>query len=754
MSQQLGNSLRILVLRGTFVALAMLAFAGLLLEHARGADLAEQAHSLRKVPADVSFYSASMRLKEQWHNFLSSKAYAKLMEIPLVQVAKMQISYQWQQSEEPTISKFRDYFESPAGKDGVAVLKEMFSDEWFMYGGADITESLKLFRELNSIRRTSQFPIRAVGTTGEDNDKGKSSTERNINRVIEVLDKHANTFKVPTVVMGFRIKDQARAKRELDEVHSLIRNAMDAEQPELAAHLQRDQIGGHEFLTLRLDSSMLPWDKLREAAKMLDDEQFEKLRGFISKHKLAIALGVADEFVILSIGESTDHLEKIGQGQVLADHAAIKRLQKHAGQRIVALQYLGKSFAQSLGSANQTLEDIAVAAEEGLAKAKISDEHRKEIVADIRGLNLARYLPQPGDTSGVAFLTGRGYESFQYADAKRPMMDSSKPLTILNHVGGNPMLVVASRSKQNIQDYEDAVAWLKKTAGHLEKIAEEKAKPDDWAKYQKFRDRAIALLQRLDQTNREHLYPALADGQGAFVMDVSAKSTQWFKQMPESPKPLPMLEMAFTASVSDAERLRQGVSAYIDVAREAYHLLKDIHPKEMPELKVPKAIISDLSDGGKLYSYSLPKKWGVDPQVAVNAGLTEKFVAVSLMPKTTERMLQDAPLKIDTSLKLDRPAAMVAHIEFAKFIDTLRPWIDYGVDVASGKLRLHKPEEGNDNERRAAEQNPIMLQMGFVVPQVQQFLEVCTVLRSVSAITYEEDGVWVTHSETHIEDLK
>ena len=325
---------------------------------------------------------------------------------------------------------------------------------------------------------------------------------------------------------------------------------------------------------------------------------------------------------------------------MLADTPAIKRLEKHADQRVVSIQYVSKAFAKSLGSANKTMEDIAGAAEQALEKAEVSEEQRKQIVDDIRGLNLARYMPEPGDTSGVAFLTDRGYEGFQYNDGKRPMMDSSKPLTILSHVGGSPLLLVASRSKQNIQDYEEAIAWLKKTAAHVEKIAEEKSEPDEWAKYQEIRKRAIVLLERLDKANREHLYPALADGQGAFVLDLEAKSKQWFKKMPESPKPLPMFELAFVGSVSDAERLRQGVAAYIDVAVEAYKLVKEFNPKEMPELKLPKATVSEISGGGKLYSYPLPKKWGVDPQVAVNAGLTDKFVAVSTMPKTTERLLQ------------------------------------------------------------------------------------------------------------------
>lgn len=349
-------------------------------------------------------------------------------------------------------------------------------------------------------------------------------------------------------------------------------------------------------------------------------------------------------------------------------------------------------------------------------------------------------------------MTDRGYEGFQYTDGKRPMMDSSKPLTILNHVGGSPLLMFASRSKQNIHDYEETVAWLKKTAVHVEQIAEEKAEPDDWAKYQEIRKKAIVLLERLDKANREHLYAALADGQGAFVLDVQAHSKQWFKQMPESPKPLPMFELGFAAAVSDAERLRQGVSTYIEVAVEAYNLIKEFNSKEMPELKMPTASVSEISGGGKLYTYPLPKKWGVDPQVAVSAGLTDKAVAVSTMPKTTERLLSEVTPDFDTSLKLDRPAAVVTHIAFAKSIAAIRPWINYGIDVASGKLKVRK--EGEDDEDKPADPNPVMLQMGFVVPQVHQLLDVLSTLRSATAIVYEEDGLWVTHSETRIQDLK
>ncbi|HEX5472696.1 MAG TPA: hypothetical protein VFW73_12470 [Lacipirellulaceae bacterium] len=745
MARQLAIWRRNWLLYMAMAALAAMSATNAPLVGAKAADLAEQAHSLRKVPADAAFYSASLRLREQWHAFKSSKAYAKLMEIPLVQFAKMQVEFQWQQSEQPAVAKFRGYVQSPAGQDGVAVLKEMFSDECFVYGGRDIVESLKLFTEFNSLRSTVQLEAMA---------KGKTPEEISINRGLEILDRHSSTFKLPTIVLGSRIKDKARAQRELDEVHSLIRNALDENQPNIAAHLQREQIAGHPFLTLRLDGSMLPWDQVREAAKSLDDEQFAKLKTFIMKHKLTVALGVTDEFVLLSISESTDHLEKLGQGAVIADAVPLKRLAKHADQRVVGIQYVSKAI-QAFNSPQRSLDNLAVMAEQALESLKVSGEHRKQIADDIRSLNVSKYMPQPGNTSGICFLTSRGYESFYYNDGHRPMMDSSKPLTILSHVGGSPMFLFASRSKQNIKDYEQTVDWLKKTTLHVEQIAEEKSDPDHWAKYQELRKRIVGLLKRIDQANRTDLYPALADGQGAFIFDVSAKSKQWFDKMPESPTPLPMLEMAFVAGVSNADLLRQGVTAYIDVARDAYKMVRELNPNKMPELRMPMAKVSNLLGGGKLYSYPLPKKWGVDPQVAVNAGLTDKFVAVSLMPKTTERLLTETAPDFDTSLQLGRPAAMVVHVEFAKFIDALRPWIDYGVDVATGKLKVHK--EGNAEEgdqQPTPEQSQKMMMLGAVVPQIQQFLDVATVFRSVTSVTYEEGGQWVTHSETHIQDLK
>jgi hypothetical protein len=124
------------------------------------------------------------------------------------------------------------------------------------------------------------------------------------------------------------------------------------------------------------------------------------------------------------------------------------------------------------------------------------------------------------------------------------------------------------------------------------------------------------------------------------------------------------------------------------------------------------------------------------------------------MPETTERLLGSTELEIDTALDLDRPAAMVMHFKFAELIKSIRPWIDYGLGVATGAIKAEDEVDEADEDEEAKEPSAAMIQLGMVMPQVYQFLDVISAMKSATSITYEEDGVWVTHSETHIEDLK
>ena len=126
------------------------------------AELAEQARSLRMVPADAAVYSASLRIKEQLDIFLDSEAFDQLMQIPVIQLVKVQVTFQWQQAALPQVAQVKEYIESPEGQEAVELLKEMFSEEMFLYGGADVAASLDLFMELNALRRTARLEAMAA----------------------------------------------------------------------------------------------------------------------------------------------------------------------------------------------------------------------------------------------------------------------------------------------------------------------------------------------------------------------------------------------------------------------------------------------------------------------------------------------------------------------------------------------------------------------------------------------------------------
>src|SRR5262249_30100380 len=156
-----------------------------------------------------------------------------------------------------------------------------------------------------------------------------------------------------------------------------------------------------------------------------------------------------------------------------------------------------------------------------------------------------------------------------------------KPLTILDHLGGSPFLCVASHSAGTRSDYDSFVTWIKRTATDAEKIVERKAPADGWAKYQALRPKIVDLLSRADQANRDNLFPALAGGQTAIVFDTGAESQRWVAPMPESPNPLPMLEIGLSGSVTDAAKLRAAVQQYFYIVQDAISLLHDVNPEEV-----------------------------------------------------------------------------------------------------------------------------------------------------------------------------
>ena len=83
---------------------------------------------------------------------------------------------------------------------------------------------------------------------------------------------------------------------------------------------------------------------------------------------------------------------------------------------------------------------------------------------------MKQHLPAPGAVASFAFLNGRGYEGFSYNYGENKTLDASQSLSILQHVGGNPILSVAGRTKYSPECYDGMVQWLGRGMYYAEKI--------------------------------------------------------------------------------------------------------------------------------------------------------------------------------------------------------------------------------------------------------------------------------------------
>lgn len=320
------------------------------------------------------------------------------------------------------------------------------------------------------------------------------------------------------------------------------------------------------------------------------------------------------------------------------------------------------------------------------------------------------------------------------------MVDGSQPLSILNHVGGAPLLAIAGRGKHSPEDYDLLVKWIKKGYGYFDEFGVPQMESEHQAHYQAIRDFALPLLERLDKTNRDLLIPGMADGQSALVLDAKIKSAQWHKEMPPGDGPLPMLELALVVGVTDADKVRRGAAEYVAVAQAIADQIHQWEPSAVPEgYKIPSPKSRDITGlkDAKVYWYELPAEAGLDPQVRPALGLSPQFAVISNSPPQVERILKPTPLA-DAGLLADssRPLAGAARFDFVGLVEAVGPWIDYGAAQA-----LKQPGADNVAAR-------------FAVGQVKEALEILKCFKGASSVTYLEDGATVTRGETVFEDLK
>jgi hypothetical protein len=684
------------------------------------AEPLKESTSLKFVPAEVAFYSASFRMKEQYDAFVQSKAFAKLKALPSVQMGMMLIEQQLLANPE---------FGKPENQELLKLLGEMFSQEVFVVGDNRFAELSEVFIKVSNANQMAQFEAMLEGRIEEQSNSRSGILE---------LDRNRDRLRVPSLIVGFKLNDAKAAKTQIARLQTVLEQAI-AGEPKLVGRLKKTTVAGNEYLAMQLDGSLVPWEDVPIAQFENEPGEFSKLIDHLKKMTMTITVGLRGEYLLVAVGEKADHLKTLDGKTLLYDRAELAPLRKAADKPLVGVSYTSEELAKTSDSQQAQVDQMIAVVEKAYAKAPVDAKVKAEFQADVQKFKkyLSDQTQHAGASISYSFRTKSGFESFAYSWSVNELADASQKLSLLQHMGGNPIAFSTMRSKAEAGDYQKFAEFLKRGFYYAEKVALVELGKAEREQYEQVRGKLLPLFVRLHKTNSENLVPALKDGQSGFVLDAKISSKQWFQDMPPSVTPLPMLELGLVFGVSDAEKLKTACKDYREVIQKMLDVAAETAPDQIPRLKIPDAI-ETKTPAGTTYHYPQLAEHGVDEQIAPTAGLSKSVAVLSTSRKLAERLLADKPPELPEGLlpDRDRPLSQASYFNWPALVDVAKPWIDYGFGIYDGIVQAQPPDG-----------NPVR-------QQVHTVLDVLKCYRGSSSATYLEGKATVTHSHSIWKDLE
>ena len=202
-----------------------------------------------------------------------------------------------------------------------------------------------------------------------------------------------------------------------------------------------------------MDWSELHWADLEE-----EPGEFAPLIEKLKSLTLNITLGIRGEYVLASLGASNEHLARLGKGTLLADRPELKPLAAFSKERLTSVAFASADLRRAGRTSKADIHKLAASVAGLLADLGLEEALRKRILDDIQAFaaDIRRYVPDVGAAMGFSFLTERGFEGYAYDWSQHLAIDGSKPLELADHLGGNPLAALVTRSKY---DPEHGTCW-------------------------------------------------------------------------------------------------------------------------------------------------------------------------------------------------------------------------------------------------------------------------------------------------------
>ena len=522
--------------------------------------------SLKLVPADVSFYSSSLHLGEQMDLFLKSNAYARLRAVPALKVAAEHLHEHVNEPGNP-LGPVVQFFHDPANHELIELLHDLPRQEIFVYGGANWARLLPVLLDANWAQQLA--PLKALIA-------GKDPSKSQLRAILHVLNASADKLAIPDLVIGFKLSKADPAVAQIKRLEGLLAH-LATQVAQLKGRVKRVQVGGADALTLTLDGSQIPLDSIPWTDIEEQEGEFQKVRLRVKTLTLTISLLVKDDYLLLTVGPHAGVAEAFGRGPALASRPELAPLAKFADRKLIAVGYVSQVFAAGSATNGENVLGVLDTIKDGLDKLPIPEARREAIDKDLKQLvkDATASLPKPGAALSFSFLTARGQEGYSYDYGITPGAVAPKPLTILDHFGGSPLIAIAGQVNDPTIGYRALVKFLTVVYGHLDAVAKEMVPEQVYQQSKQGVDMVLPFLKKFDEITGTMFLPALGAGEAALVLDAKWTSKQWYKDLDQHGKALPMLEVGIVRTVQDSAKLVKAFQAYRDLVNEVLTKAKE-----------------------------------------------------------------------------------------------------------------------------------------------------------------------------------
>ena len=757
------------------------------------------ASGVAMIPEDAAFVSATLRAREQYDRFVKSNAFAALKKLPFVSRAADSVEEQKLQPGSP-LSIAATFMELPENEQALQLLKDMVATDTFVYGEPSCVTFVELMKKIQQAQNAAGVLRLASGDASvggfevdvlegidveemdeddddeeEDGKKGAADTRRRLRAkpvrfqaadaaeqisadelatrlVVKTLSENINLIVVPDVVWGFKTTKLDAATSQLKRIEVLVK-LITQTNPALADSLKRRKVAGGEVVTFTIKPDA---NLIRDAIPGLEDyeQELEKVFDKIERLELVIGLGVIGDRVILTIGDSIDHLEKLAVAgsdrKSLLATKPFEPLRAQKDQPLTGISYLSEAMQKALAPSSSDIEQLADLSDTIADLADLpdgaADEARRSLGKVAEGYK--RRLPVPGPWMAFSFLSEQGYEGYVWDWSKNLPFDGSKRLGLLEHTGGAPLAAAAFRVKNDPGQFEDFASWIDMGWSFFLKYLVPKAGEDDQEKIEEVNEHLAPLGSKFIGIVRTKILPSLADGQMAFVIDGKSSTKRLHQSLPSAAEPLPLVEPAIVLGLADPKLFREGMSDLFELSDEVVDAVREMNPDALPaEYRVPEPLKNKV-EGGTLWSYPLANS-GLDEKVQPSIGVGESAAVLSLVPKQAGRLLLKTRLETGSRLaKFEEPLVGAAALDWAGLIDAIQPWAVYFTRYGCVQQRDGnvdpESELGPDDENEQAKD---------ALAQAKVVFEVIKSLRVAVAETAMESDAMVTHWRNVIRDM-